>query len=289
MMRGRWGILSPRQGPEVLGDLAERGVFVAGQRVPSRRRRGAERRGPGRARRLALGVAFALLTGGLLALLNWFLTSPRFAVSQVEIRGLTWLREAEVRAAAGIAPGQNLFTLDGEAVARQLARLPRVKRAQLIRSLPNHVTLLIEERPPFALAVSVGRLYWLDEEGRVLGPEAQAVAPGLPVITGLAREEQADGFLLSAERIQDAMALLRTILRTGSPLAARLSEIDVGQADEGPVLYSQDGIEVRLGSEWSEERLGRLEGVLAQLQAEQEPVATVDLRFRDQVVLGLKR
>jgi len=287
-MRGRWGILSPRQGPEILGDLAERGVFIAGQRVPSRRRRGAERGGPGRARRRALGVAFALLLVGLLALLNWFLTSPRFAVSHVEIRGLTRLREAEVRAAAGIAPGQNLFTLDGEAVARQVARLPRVNRAQLIRSLPNHVTLLIEERPPFALAVSAGRLYWLDEEGRVLGPEAQAVAPGLPVITGLAHEE-ADGDLSSGERIQGALALLRAILRTGSPLAARLSEIDVGQAEEGLVLYSQDGIEVKLGSEWSEERLGRLEGVLAQLQAEQEAVATVDLRFRDQVVLRPQR
>jgi len=46
---------------------------------------------------------------------------------------------------------------------------------------------------------------------------------------------------------------------------------------------------VRLGREWSEEQLGRLEGVLAQLQARQEPVESVDIRFRDQVVLRLKQ
>jgi len=127
MTRSGSGILSPRQGLEVLGDLAERTPFVAGQRVQSRRRPSAARRSSSRARWLAPGVAFAVLIGGVLALLNWFLASPRFAVRQVEIRGLTWLREAEVRAVAGIAPGQNLFTLDEEAIARRLQAPPRVQ------------------------------------------------------------------------------------------------------------------------------------------------------------------
>ncbi len=286
MMRGRSGILSPRQGPEVIGDLAERTLFVTGQRVRRQRRRGAARRS---ARWFALGVAAAVVTGGLLVLLDWLATSPRFAISQVEIQGLTGLREEDVRAAAGIQPGQSLFMLDGEAVARRLERLPRVQRARVIRSLPNRVTLLIEERALFTLGVSAGRLYWVDEAGRVLGPEPRAVTPPLPVITGLALDEQAAGAPSSAGRIQSAVTLLRTLLRTGSPLTARLSEIDVGRADDGPVLYTEDGVEVRLGSDWSEERLGRLEGVLAQFQSQQEPVQTVDLRFRDQVVLTLKR
>jgi cell division septal protein FtsQ len=44
-----------------------------------------------------------------------------------------------------------------------------------------------------------------------------------------------------------------------------------------------DGVEVRLGSEEWEERLARLEGVLAQVAT--QDVQGVDLRFRDQVVL----
>jgi cell division septal protein FtsQ len=49
------------------------------------------------------------------------------------------------------------------------------------------------------------------------------------------------------------------------------------------VLYTVDGVEVRLGSEEWEERLARLEGVLAQVTT--QDVQGVDLRFRDQVVL----
>ena len=69
--------------------------------------------------------------------------------------------------------------------------------------------------------------------------------------------------------------------RPGSALAAEISEIDMSRR-EGPVLYTVDGVEVRLGVENWEERLARLEGVLAQVAT--HDVRMVDLRFRDQVV-----
>jgi hypothetical protein len=81
-----------------------------------------------------------------------------------------------------------------------------------------------------------------------------------------------------------AIGLIRTLLRSSSALAEEISEIDMSRKD-GPVLYTVDGVEVRLGSEEWEDRLARLEGVLAQLGRDGGGVGTVDLRFRDQVVL----
>jgi cell division septal protein FtsQ len=81
---------------------------------------------------------------------------------------------------------------------------------------------------------------------------------------------------------------VRTLLRSGSALTAEISEIDMSRR-EGPVLYTVDGIEVKLGSEQWEERLARLEGVLARIasrtDAVEGEVTAVDLRFKDQVVL----
>ena len=48
------------------------------------------------------------------------------------------------------------------------------------------------------------------------------------------------------------------------------------------MLYTVDGVEVRLGADEWDARLGRLEGVLAQVAT--QDVHGVDLRFRDQVV-----
>ncbi|MFQ5828249.1 MAG: cell division protein FtsQ/DivIB [Candidatus Methylomirabilia bacterium] len=280
-MRRRASILSPRRPREATRDLAERTPLIRRQRVSRRPRRRLWRR-------LALVVSpLALVFAAQVALLYWLLTSPSFAVTQVEVAGASHLGADEVRAAAGISPGTNLFRLDMRAIVEQVERLPWVKRADLVRSLSGRVALLIEERESFALAAGAGRLFWLDEEGRVLSPEPRAVVPGLPVITGLMRSGEEAGLTLDPKRLDDALTLLRHLLRRERWLAFQLSEIDVSRA-EGPVLYTVDGIRVDLGDEDWEERLGRLGGVLVQLGESEEPVESVDLRFRGQLVLKPK-
>lgn len=279
-MLGRTGILSPRPAPVSLPDLAERTPFITGQRVRHRRRRNAGRWLVS-VLKLA-GVLFLLMATavGLVVGLHWFLTSPRFAVASVEVQGAQRLTDSEVLSAAGITPGENLFNLDGERVAARLMRLRPVKRAEVIRSFPNRVTLVVEERMPFTLA-QAGRLYWLDENGVSLGPEPRAVAPQLPVITGLPPEEL--GEAPPADRARAAISLIRSLVRTGSALTREISEIDMSRAD-GPVLYTVEGVEVRLGNADWEGRLARLDGVLAQIKSVGEPVEYVDLRFKGQVV-----
>ena len=157
-----------------------------------------------------------------------------------------------------------------------------IRSADVIRELPNAVTIVVEERRPFTL-VHAGRLHWMDEDGRVLGEEARAVAPEVPVISGLSEDELATMRTSPGPKARAAIALIRALLRSGSALTAEISEIDMSRA-EGPVLYTVDGVEVRLGAEEWDERLARLEGVLAQVAT--QDVNGVDLRFKDQVVLN---
>jgi cell division protein FtsQ len=211
----------------------------------------------------------------------WLLTSPRFAVTEVAVAGASRLTPEEVVAASGIVSGTNLFRLDRAAVLARLEVLPLVRRADLVRRFPNRVTLAVEERRPFTLA-HAGRLHWIDEQGVDLGREARAVAPRVPVITGLSPTDLNGGPL--SPRVAAGISLLRVLLRSETTLLEQISEIDVSRPD-GPVLYTVDGVEVRLGSEDWEARLGRLQGVLAQMRAGSEAISAIDLRFRDQVVL----
>jgi cell division protein FtsQ len=229
---------------------------------------------------LPIGVVLAtLLAAGIGAL--WALTSPRFLITEVTVTGAGRLRPEDIVAASGIGPGTNLFRLDRDAVVARLEALPLVRRADLVRRFPNQVTLAIEERRPFTL-VHAGRLHWIDEQGVNLGPESRAVAPRAPVITGLGPTDlAADG---PSPRVAAGISLLRLLLRSETALIQQISEIDVSRPD-GPVLYTVDGVEVRLGADDWEGRLGRLQGVLAQLRAGGEAVGAIDLRFRDQVVL----
>jgi cell division septal protein FtsQ len=170
---------------------------------------------------------------------------------------------------------------DPSSVVARIEGMPEIRRADIVRELPNRVTIIVEERRPFTL-VHAGRLHWMDEDGRVLGEEARAVSTDTPVISGLTEQELASMRTAPGPKARAAVALIRALLRSGSALTAEISEIDMSRAD-GPVLYTVDGVEVWLGSEDWDERLARLEGVLAQVAT--QDVSGVDLRFKNQVVL----
>jgi cell division septal protein FtsQ len=275
------GLLSPR-GAGALADLGGRTPLVDGQRVGPARRRARRARALARlTRRAAVGL---LVLGGAAAALagaRWVTTSPRFAIAGIEVHGASRVPVPRILAAAAIAPGANLWTLDGDAIAARVSALPEIRRADVVRELPNRLTIVVEERRPFTL-VHAARLHWMDEDGHVLGEERRAIVPGAPVISGLTEDELASMRTAPGPKARAAVSLIRTLLRSGTALAAEISEIDMSRS-EGPVLYTVDGIEVRLGTEDWDERLARLEGVLAQVAT--QDVSGVDLRFKDQVVL----
>jgi cell division protein FtsQ len=283
-MRAHSSVISPRGSRARVEDLAEQGRAMARQRVSRVRlaRRVSRRARWVAARIVPIGLALAVLGAGGAAI-RWLLTSPRFAVTEVAVVGASRLTPEEIVAASGIGPGINLFRLDRSAVVARLEGLPLVRRADVVRRFPNRVTVAVEERRPFTLA-HAGRLHWIDEQGVSLGAETRAVVPQAPVITGLSPADLATGDGTPAPRVAAGISLLRVLLRSETALLRQISEIDVSRPD-GPVLYTLEGVEVRLGAEDWEARLGRLQGVLAQVRAGGEPVSAIDLRFRDQVVL----
>jgi cell division protein FtsQ len=274
------GLISPRHRPPALADLGRGSLAVTGQRVGRVRRR--PLRPPVGWLRIVAGVgAVAGFAAVVVLTAHWALTSPRFAVTAVEVRGASRVPPQRILEVSGIVHGANLWRINPEHVRARLEELPEIRRADVVRELPNRVSIAVEERRPFTL-VHAGRLHWLDEEGRVLGEERHAVAPEVPVISGLSEDELTSMRTAPGPRARQAITLIRALLRTGSTLASEISEIDMSRP-EGPVLYTVDGVEVRLGTEQWEERLARLEGVLAQVAT--QDVNGVDLRFRDQVVL----
>jgi cell division protein FtsQ len=278
----RRSALSPRAAAAAFEDLATRDRLIGRQRVDrSRLRRRVARRARHVARRIGIAALALLLLGASGMLAGWLLRSPRFEVVSVEVSGQSRLSREEIEMAAAIEPGSNIFTLDTREVVGRLEALPLVRHASVVRSLPNRVAITVEERRPFTL-VHAGRLHWIDEQGVNLGPESRAVALGAPVISGLGASDLARD--APGGRAAIGLDLLRLLMRSGDGLLQSVSEIDMSRA-EGPVLYTLDGVEVRIGVEDWEARLARLLGVLAQLRASGETVTAIDLRFRDQVVL----
>jgi cell division protein FtsQ len=268
----------PRARPERPTDLASRSRLIANQR---HRARLAGRSLGVLVRMLVLGATLAGLGVAAFVAWDWVRRTPLLATRAVEVTGARRLDETAVRAAAAVEPGTNLFAVDVAATEARVASLPGVRRAHVVRHLPGRVTVLVEEREPYAL-VNGGGLHWVDAEGYLVTTDARPGATGLPILTGVG--VPAPGVSEPSEGLRTGLALLHVLQRTSGRLAARVSEIDLARP-HGPVLYLVDGIEIRLGPDGWSDRLARLDGVLGELDARGERVASIDLRFRDQVVL----
>jgi cell division protein FtsQ len=233
------------------------------------------------ARVVAIGLTLTGLGVAAFVAWDWARRTPLLAIRTIEVTGVNRLDEGAVRAAAGIEPETNLFVIDVRAAEARVAELPGVRRAHVVRHVPGRVTVLVEEREPHAL-VNAGGLYWVDADGYLVATDARPGSTGLPILTGIAAP--AAGTATPSESLRAGLALLHVLERTSRRLATRVSEVDMARP-HGPVLYLVDGIEVRLGSDAWGDRLARLDGVLGDLDARGERVASIDLRFRDQVVL----
>jgi cell division protein FtsQ len=266
-------------------DVAAREAFIAHQRHPARRRRRLRR--TLRVAGLALTTVLAVAALGVTAVAaaHAVRSTPLLGIRRVEVLGGRRVSEPAVLAAARIEPGLNLLALDVDGVVDRVEALPGVRRARVLRHLPDRVVVAIEEREPFAL-VNVGGprsgLYWVDADGYLVGPERRPGAPSSPVVSGVELPSEAADHPVG-DRLHTGLALLRAVQRAGGRVVRRISEIDVGGAG-GPALYTVNGIHVAIGAEAWDERLARLDGVLGEIEEQGEAVESVDLRFRDLVV-----
>lgn len=157
-----------------------------------------------RRRRLtSLGLLVVLVAaGGALA------RSPLFAISSVEVEGVAGERAEQVRAAAGIATGENLLFADLAVAGERVALLPWVGDVQVRRRPPATVVIAVGTRRPAAVLRTGGASWLLDAEGVLLAGGADEGLPeilaGQAVVPAVGRRV-ADGGTRAALEIHAAL------------------------------------------------------------------------------------
>jgi len=199
-------------------------------------------------------VALSVLAGR--QVVRHVIASPRFAVKEVRIAATTHVSADEIQELAGIEVGDRLLTVDPDRVAAKLATHPWIASARVRRELPSVLSIDVTERRAAASAL-MGAIYLLDDSGRPFKRATFEEADGLPVITGVTREQYAALRSASEAVFREAMALLEAY---GD--RPRLSEIHVDPRSGFSLVLLDGAGEIRLGRGGTEEKLGRLDAIL---------------------------
>src|SRR2546430_4401610 len=107
---------------------------------------------------LAGAAAIAVLVGGVWAGYRFVTTSLRFAITTIDVHGARQLSVDQIRAAAGVRLGDNVFATQPAEVVRALHDNPWIAEADAHRVLPHSIVIEIRERTAAAL-VDLGGLY----------------------------------------------------------------------------------------------------------------------------------
>ena len=214
--------------------------------------------------------------------------SPRFNIAITEINGLQQISQNQVLLKINelARTDRNLVRFDLDRLRRNLELIPWVKTVVVRRVLPDKLIVDIEEREPIAFArVGQGTLL-IDEEGTLLenNPENLSQAD-FPVILGMETGYAPEILRRNRERIALYLQLVRALNRGGAGLSRDLSEVHLQDPGNVSVILNGDTVLVYLGRDGFQTKFRRYLAASRELKKKYRNLDSVDLRYRDQVVI----
>ena len=238
-------------------------------------------------RLVVLLVALALAAQPLLRTVR---SHPYFAMRDVIIRHHGRLPTADLRAALGFAPGDNIWTIDLAAAEGRLRSLAWVRSASLRRELPDRVVVRVREYRPAAI-VAVGdqppELFYVAANGRIFAPVGATDGRDLPYITGLTRADLDGRQGFGPRGVHRALGLLRLVGREPGGIGP-VSEVHVSNEYGMTLLPVRPPIPIVLGWGGLPEKLDRLGRVLPLWAGRASDVREVSCIFEDQVIVRMR-
>ena len=183
---------------------------------------------------------FALAAAGIVAAAVWVLFgSPLLVVRSVSVSGTHLVSRSEVVAASGVQLGTPLIRVNAARAAARIAAIPQVRSAQVTRSWPNRLVIVVRERTPeLALPAYGGGYDLVDADGVVLQRVARRPAD-LPLYPTVAPE----GALRGNPDLAAAAAVLGELPAT---LRHSVTSVSAPEADQ-VTLHLAGGITVLWG------------------------------------------
>jgi cell division protein FtsQ len=221
-------------------------------------------------------VGAGLLVGlalGSLHLYRYAVSSPFFAVKDVDVSGNVRLRREGVLELTGVRVGDNSLAVSIAGMERAVSRNPWVEEVAVKRILPDRFAVRLRERKPWFWIRNEGSLYYADEFGKPIAPVEHADFVSLPTL------EVAIGAENLLPKLRDYVTDLR-----GSALSADYGAVSWIRLSPGKgVEVYLENRDMRLSvspEDWSG-NLSRLGTVLNDLARRDELSRTAEIRAAD--------
>jgi len=234
-------------------------------------------------RRVVALVVMGGLIVGAMYLYDYATTAESFAITSVELRGLTRIEPGDIEAMLEDLKGQNIILAPLNNCEARIEAHPRVKLVSVRRVLPDRIVCEVEEREPVAL-IFTDRFMEVDQSAMIMAEDDYAALLDLPIITGLESEEVRPGRISKSRDLALALHALELCRTLGDGLVEDISELSVSRNGITIKSLSND-CSIVLGHEDYEKRLKKYFFLRDTIKDRDREPRLIDLRFNDQIVV----
>ncbi|ANY76448.1 cell division protein FtsQ/DivIB [Paenibacillus ihbetae] len=134
--------------------------------------------------RAARKIIWILLLLFIALLTILFFRSPISQVTEIQFKGNTLNTKEQLMETSGLRIGEQYFGVDPDEVKQRLARLGTIKSAEVVKSFPGEISIVITEYPAVAYELSAdGDFQAILSSGTSVPVAASGIAVEKPILT----------------------------------------------------------------------------------------------------------
>jgi cell division protein FtsQ len=192
---------------------------------------------------IAVAAALAVAWG----IVRYALSTPRFALTALEVEGARRFTKSELSKLMGIELGVNVFKVDTADAERRLLGDPWIRQVKVTRRLPGTLKIELEERDAAAIAALGEDLYLVTRSGEPFKQVAPHDPYDLPIVTGVSTQNLVRDRPREIERIGLALEVLRHWERLPISRIHAVQEVNVTPGGDVVVTVGKSAITLQLG------------------------------------------
>ena len=202
--------------------------------------------------------------------LHQFSTSLGFRVQEIVVQGRINTQQQDLMKVLQIDRGDPIFSIDLQQTRFRLEKLEWVRRATVVRHLPDLIHIKIEERHPIAIWQHHNQFHLVDEDGTAILTKNHRHYGVLPLVVG-------EG---APQKSPDILKILIDFPNIGKNLQA-LSRVRERRWN----IYLVGGVLVKLSDHSLKQGLSVLEKLLGEQRLSVNNVKEIDLRTPERYFL----
>jgi cell division protein FtsQ len=216
---------------------------------------------------IGLTIVAVVATAVAMSAHRYAVTSSRFALRRVEVKGGKRIGPDQAERVAGLTLGTNLFALDTQAAEQKLLKNPWVQSARVFRELPGTLKVELSEREAVAIASITDGLYVVSAEGEPFKRLEPADPVDLPVVTGISPSGLARDRARELDRLERGLEVLRQYRRLKLERVYPAQEVHLEPGGSVRLIIGSEGITLSLGRDSLRQRLLMAERVVTETRA----------------------